>query len=157
MWRRGGIATIWRLVPRTLAPYAALLLAAACGGGGEKTPTDPTEPAGNGLQYSLASLGRMGLPADAELENCKLTRFYSGKLTLDPDTGDWEFVLQVHDDDGDRGFYDHGTAESDGGDVWFESDMSGVSYRGTASTSDVTIMYDWCFNGEPDVQLVFDR
>jgi hypothetical protein len=143
MWRRGGIPNIRRLVPLTLLPCAALLLAAGCGGG-DKTPTDPTGPTGNTVEFSLVALGRMGLPADAELEECKLTRFYSGDIKLDANTGDW-------------GYQDHGTAEVDGADVWFDSDMSGASYRGTVSGSDVTIMYDWCFNGVPDVQLVFAR
>jgi hypothetical protein len=159
MWRRGRIPNIRRLVPLTLLPCAALLLAAGCGGG-DKTPTDPTGPTGptgNTVQFSLVALGRMGLPADAELEDCKLTRFYSGDIALDANTGDWQIVLQVHDDSGDWGYQDHGTAEVDGADVWFDSDMSGASYRGTVSGSDVTIMYDWCFNGVPDVQLVFAR
>jgi len=43
--------------------------------------------------------------------------------------------------------------------VLFESDESGVTYNGTVNQdgTEVTIQYDWCFDGVPDVQLVFDR
>jgi hypothetical protein len=149
---RGGIPTIRRLAP--LPAYAALLLAAACGGGGDKTPTGPTD---NSIQFSLAALGRAGLPADAQVEDCKLTRFYSGQIKLDPNSDAWQIGLEVHDDTGDWGYVDRGTAHVDGTTVWFDSDISGVSYRGTVSNNEITIMYDWCANGVPDVQLVFDR
>ena len=37
------------------------------------------------------------------------------------------------------------------------SDVSGSTYQGTLDGSEATIMYDWCYDGVPDVQLVFDR
>ena len=41
--------------------------------------------------------------------------------------------------------------------VSFDSQISGSSYQGTVDGGEVTIMYDWCYNGVPDVQLVFDQ
>ena len=136
-----------------LVPWPTLLLAAACGG--DKGPSGPggdMEP----ITYDLVSLGRMGLPADAQLEDCTVTRFYSGGLRV-TDDGSWEVRLQVHDVDGDWGYLDNGEVEEDGGEFWFVSDVSGSVYQGTLDGAEATIMYDWCYNGVPDVQLVFDR
>jgi hypothetical protein len=143
-----------------LAPTTALLTAIACGGGGDKSPTGPGDPAAdNTVQFQLVSLGLAGLPADAELEDCKLTRFYGGKIDINPTTGDWQIKLQVHDDSGDWGYLDKGGSEGNGTTVLFDSQVSGITYQGTvnANGTEVTIMYDWCANGVPDVQLVFDR
>jgi hypothetical protein len=41
--------------------------------------------------------------------------------------------------------------------VWLASKYSGATYPGTIDGGEVAIMYDWCYNGVPDVQLVFDR
>jgi hypothetical protein len=137
-----------------VAPWTALLLGIGCGGG-DKGPTGP----GGGeapVSYELASLGRVGLPADAQLEDCSLTRFYSGGLQL-TDDGSWQISLQVHDYSGDWGYLDEGEIEEDGAAVRFDSGVSGASYQGEVDGSEVKIMYDWCYNGVPDVQLVFDR
>jgi hypothetical protein len=147
-----------------LVPFPALLLAAACGGG-EKSPTGPNDPAPgpgpqqNRVEFRLASLGLVGLPADLQIEDCKLTRFYSGKIQIDPKSGEWQVDLQVHDDTGDWGFRDWGQSTGNGTDVLFDSDYSGITYQGTVNGNgtEVTMMYDWCANGVPDVQLVFDR
>jgi hypothetical protein len=59
-----------------LAAGSALLLAAACGGG-DKSPTGPTGPGGedpdnpNSVEFRLAALGLVGLPAHLEIEDCK--------------------------------------------------------------------------------------
>jgi hypothetical protein len=144
---------IRRLV--TLAPWTALLLAIGCGGG-DKGPSGPGGGQGP-VSSELVSLGRMGLPADAQLEDCTLTRFYGGGLEV-TDDGSWQITLQVHDNNyGDWGYADEGEIEEDGTTVWFVSDVSGSSYQGEVDGSEVRIMYDWCYNGVPDVQLVFDR
>jgi hypothetical protein len=143
MMRRSGI----------LAAGTAVLLAAACGGG----DNHPTGPGGGGMDtYDLVALGHAGLPADAELEDCMLTRFYSGGLQVDA-VGNWQILLQVHDESGDWGYMDQGQVEVDGTTVWFDSQVSGVSYQGAVDGTEVRIMYDWCANGVPDVQLVFDQ
>jgi hypothetical protein len=139
----------------TLAASTALLLGTACGGG-DKRPTGPGGEQGPD-SFELVSLGRVGLPADVALEDCTLTRFYGGRLDVTED-GSWRIALQVHDDNyGDWGYLDEGEIEEDGAAVWFDSGVSGASYQGAVDGSEVRIMYDWCYNGVPDVQLVFDR
>jgi hypothetical protein len=135
-----------------LVPWPTLLLAAACGGGDKGTGPGGMEQ----ITYDLVALGRAGLPADAQLEDCMLTRFYSGALKV-TDDGSWHINLQVHDESGDWGSEDWGEVEENGGAFWFVSDNDGSTYQGTLDGSEATIMYDWCYNGVPDVQLVFDR
>ena len=141
-------------------PLLAVLLAGC--GGGDKSPTGPNG-GGNGgggdsHELELVALGFAGLPADAQLEDCTLTRFYSGALQLNTRTGSWQINLQAHDDnDGDFGYEDDGQMETDeaSNTVWFNSDVSGSSYQGKVGGGEIKIMYDWCYNGVPDVQLVF--
>ena len=147
-----------------LVPFPALLLAAACGSGDNKSPTGPGEQGQgdnpNAIEFQLVALGRVGLPTDAQLEDCGVTRFYGGKINIDPNSGEWDIHLRVHDDNsGDWGYLDSGRSVGDDETVLFESDVSGVTYNGTVNGdgTEVTIMYDWCFDGVPDVQLVFDR
>ena len=136
------------------AAGSALLLAAACGGG-DKSPTGPGGgDGGNTASYKLVALGLAGLPADTQLEDCKETRFYSGALQVSAD-GSWQIKLQVHDDTGDWGYLDKGQIEEDGTTVWFDSQISDLSYEGTVDGNELDIMYDWCANGVPDVQLRF--
>lgn len=139
----------------TLAPWTALLLGTGCGGG-DKGPTDPGGGQGP-ISFELVALGLAGLPADAQLEDCTLTRFYGGRLQV-TDDGSWQIRLQVHDgNDGDWVYGDDGEVEEDGATLWFHSAYSGSSYPATVDGSAIKIMYDWCYNGVPDVQLVFDR
>jgi hypothetical protein len=146
-----------------LTPFTVLLAAAACGGDKNPTgPADPTGPGGGGepVQFQLVALGRAGLPADVEVEDCTLTRFYGGSIKIDPATGQWQISLKVHDKNyGDWGYKDEGGSEGDGTTVFFDSQISGTSHEATvnADGTEVKIMYDWCENGVADVQLVFDR
>ena len=148
----------------TWLPWTTLLIAAVGCGGDNKSPTGPGDQ-GEGdnptaIEFQLVALGRVGLPTDAQLEDCGVTRFYGGKINIDPNTGQWDIHLRVHDDEsGDWGYLDSGRSVGDDETVLFESDVSGVTYNGTVNGdgTEVTIMYDWCFDGVPDVQLVFDR
>jgi len=111
-----------------LSPWTALLMAAIGCGGGDKSPTGPGGGGGGGdvAELELVRLGLAGLPADAEIEDCTLTRFYGGRITIDNQTGAWEITLQVHDNNyGDWGYRDEGQAEVDGETVWFDSQVSG--------------------------------
>ena len=141
---------------RIVAAGSALLLAAACGGG-DKSPTGPGNGGGGDARtYHLVALGRAGLPADAQVEDCMLTRFYSGGLQVNAN-GTWKITLKVHDDSGDWGYMDQGQIEEDGETVWFDSQVSELSHEGTVDGTEVRISYDWCENGVADVQLVFDQ
>ena len=93
MQRNERIRRLMRLVP-----WPTLLLAAACGG--DKGPTGPGGGDMEQITYDLVSLGRAGLPADAQLEDCLLTRFYSGALKV-TDDGSWQDHPPVHDERGD--------------------------------------------------------
>jgi hypothetical protein len=150
MWWRESLRHLSKL-----SPWPALLMVAVGCGGGDKSPTGPG--GGDVAEFELVSLGLAGLPADTQLEDCTATRFYGGAIRLDQASGQWQIALQVHDDSGDWGYRDEGQAEVDGETVWFDSQISGTSYAGTVSGTEVKIMYDWCYNGVPDVQLVFAR
>jgi hypothetical protein len=140
-----------------LASAIALLTAACGGGGGDNNPTDPgNQNGGDAVNFDLVALGFAGLPADTQIEDCKETRFFGGTLHLDA-TGKWQMKLKVHDDTGDWGSIDSGQFEQDGSTMQFTSQYSGASYQGSFNGTELKIMYDWCFNGVPDVQLVFDK
>ena len=139
-----------------LGAASAILLATACGGG-DKAPTGPG--GGNGVEgtYALVALGRAGLPTDVQVEDCILTRFFEGGLKLNGD-GTWQMRLHFYDDNyGDSGYTDEGEYEQDGSTVWLGSQYSGATFQGNIAGGEVSFMYDWCYNGVPDVQLVFDR
>ena len=150
-----------------LSPWTALLVAALGCGGGDKSPTGPTGPGGGqnpggstAIEFELVRLGLVGLPTDTQFEDCPVTRFYTGQIAIEPKTGQWQIDLRVHDDiDGDWAYRDYGASAGDGETVLFDSEISGVTYEGTVNedATEIKIMYDWCFNGVPDVQLVFDR
>jgi hypothetical protein len=148
---------------RTLSPWTLMLIAAVGCGGDDKGPTGPGDPVPNdnpnAIEFQLVALGRVGVPTDAQLEDCGVIRFYGGRIEIDPNSGEWQIHLRVHDQSGDWGYLDTGWSVGDDATVLFESDVSGVTYEGTVNDdgTEVTIMYDWCFDGVPDVQLVFDR
>ena len=138
-----------------LAAGSALLLAAACGGG-DKGPTGPggDDIAGN---YELVALGGTGLPADVQPEDCIVTRFYSGRIQLN-ENGTWQLRLQFHNDnEGDSGYGDDGQFEQHGATVRLESGYSGSTYQATFNGDEMNVMYDWCYDGRPDVELTFGR
>jgi len=141
-----------------LAVASAVLLATGCGGGGDKSPTGPGG-GGNGVtgEYELVALGRAGLPTDVEVEDCIVTRFFEGGLKLNDD-GTWKLGLHIYDDNyGDSGYLDEGEYEQDGSTLWLWSVYYEATFQGTVDGGEVSIMYDWCENGVPDVQFVFDR
>jgi hypothetical protein len=85
-----------------------------------------------------------------QVEDCIVTRFFEGGLKL-YDDGTWKIRLHIYDDNyGDSGYEDEG-------DVWPWSVYYEATFQGTVDDGVVSIMYDWCENGVPDVQLVFDR
>jgi hypothetical protein len=140
----------------TILSAAAALLLGACGGG-NSNPTGPARGGGGGEvdTWRLVALGRAELPTDAQVEDCPVTHFYSGKLEL-RDGDAWRLTLQVHDDSGDWGYEDDGVYQDDGDSGWFRSNVSGVTYQAMYNGPDMGIMYDWCFNGQPDLLLVFE-
>jgi hypothetical protein len=151
-----------------LAATSALLLPAACGGGSSPTGPGPDpdpqpgpgpEPQptpGNGLagDYRLARIGFVSLPAYLTVEDCGATRFAGGGMRV-YDDGTWEFAIAIQNDFGDTQFDNGGSFEQAGGALWFEAD-DGESFQGTVDEDGViAIDYDYCQNGETDMQLVF--
>jgi hypothetical protein len=133
-----------------------LLLATGCGGGDENPigPGDGEAPVG---EYELVALGRIELPAHVQVEDCITTRFYGGRLRLSGN-GTWQMEIGFSDDNyDDATASDEGGFEQQGATVWLTSGYSGVAHQGTLDGRVVRIMYDWCFNGVPDVQLVMAR
>ncbi len=73
------------------------------------------------------------------------------------DDGTWEFAVAIQNDFGDTRFDNAGSYEQQGGALWFESDY-GESFQGTIDQDGViAIDYDYCQNGQTDIQLVFAR
>jgi hypothetical protein len=141
-----------------LGPVLSLLLGTGCGGGGDKSPTGPGGGGDGGTaRFELMSIGKVGLPADLNVEDCTLTRFYGGQMVV-TDDGSWELRLRVHDGNyGDWQSLDSGEVEDDGNNLWFVSDYSGARNPVEVDGPEIRMMYDWCFNGVPDIQLVLDR
>jgi hypothetical protein len=141
-----------------LAAASAVLLATACGGGDNKGPTGPGG-GDNGVtgEYELVTVGRSALPTDVQIEDCIPTRFFEGQLKL-LDDGTWKLGLHLYDDNyGDSGYLDEGEWEQDGSTVQLYSVYYRATFEGRLTGNEVSIMYDWCENGVPDLQFVFDR
>ena len=143
---------------RILAAGSALVLAAC---GGDKSPTGPGDGGNDGgddvaAEFTLASIGFVGLPAYLTIEDCTPTRFTGGGMWF-YDDGSWEFAIAIQNDDGDTRFDNGGWYEQAGGALWFEAD-DGETFQGTIDEDGVIrIDYDYCQNGQTDIQLVFAR
>ena len=142
----------WRHI---LAGSALVLAAAGCGG--DKSPTGPGG-GGNGLTgtYTLARIGLVSLPAYLTIESCMPTRFTDGSLKINDD-GTWAIAVAVQNDDGDTKLDDDGDYEQEGTALWFDSATFGDSFQGTVEDGVIKMDYDFCSNGQSDIQLVFGR
>ena len=152
---------------RILAVSSVLVLAAC--GGGDKSPTGPGPGPGPGPgrgngngkdgitgDYALARIGFVSLPAYLTIEDCAPTRFTGGGMRF-YDDGTWEFAVAIQNDFGDTRFDNAGSYEQQGGALWFESDY-GETFQGTIDQDGViAIDYDYCQDGQTDIQLVFAR
>jgi hypothetical protein len=145
----------WR---RALA-IASLLLATACGG-----HTDPSGPADDGGNdkgavigaYDLAAIGKVALGNELQIETCIPVRFTGGVMNV-YENGAWDFTVQVATQNGNGQFRDWGTYEQAGTALWFASEPYGDNFEGTFDGAEVKLDYDFCPNGETDIQLVFDK
>jgi hypothetical protein len=150
---------------RILVGGWVVLLASACGGG-----DGPTAPGGNGGNgggnggngdiagaYDLINLGgRVSLPIDLQIEACPMVRFMGGGLKLYGD-GTWEMAVELQDENGPQKLSDQGNYEQEGTDLWFESADYGDSFEGSVDGTVVKFDYDYCPNGETDIQFWFQR
>ena len=171
---------------RILATVTAVLMATACGGG-DHNPTGPGggfggDHGGNGGggnggggngdggnggggndggqtgfagDYRLFSVGFIALPADLTFDQCNPTRVLGGALRMNDD-GTWEFAVQMIQFGADDELDDEGTWQWDGTLLHFQSDAYGDSF--TAKIDDgIRMDYDYCPDGQSDIQLVFGK
>jgi hypothetical protein len=141
-----------------LAVLAVTSVAASACGGGDKGPTGPGGgDDGIAGEYQLVNLGgRVSLPIDLAIESCQMMRFLGGGLRLSAD-GTWQMVIALQDGNGPQRLEDEGSFQQDGADLWFESADYGDSFGGTVNGTVVTMDYDYCPNGESDIQFWFQR
>lgn len=138
---------------RTL-PVAGLLLAGACGGGDAGTG-----PGGGALSgtYQLMGINEDGLPEVAQMEDCSPARFTSGSMVLDED-GNFELSIVYDDEGGQAGFEDHGQFQRQGdAGLSFDSEAWGDRFDGEIDGDLVVLYYDFCTNGEADIDFVFEK
>jgi hypothetical protein len=157
---------------RILAACSALLLAAACGGG-DKSPTGPGPGGndggdngggnnggggGNGFagDYQLLSVGKIALPANLTFDQCDPARVFGGALRMNAD-GTWEFAISLADAYGTNDeFDDEGTWQWDGTRLQFQSEAYGDSFSAKIDGA-IMMDYDYCPDGQSDIQLVFGQ
>jgi len=137
--------------------FAALALCSTLvltGCGGSDKNTGPGGGGGLGGQFELVGINEDGLPESEVIEDCSETVFYSGSLTLDGNS--FEMRIELDDDDAEDWLGDHGTFERDGNDLYFSSEAWGDEFEGEVEGSLVVLYYDYCANGEADVDFVFE-
>ena len=152
---------------RVLAAGSARRGAAACGGGHDG-PTGPGGGNGGGNNggggdnalvgdYSLFSVGFVSLPADLTFDHCDPARVFGGALRMNAD-GTWMFTVQLADQYSPHDeLNDEGTWTWDGGTrVAFQSDAYGDSFTAKIDAG-LRMDYDYCPDGQSDIQLVFSK
>jgi hypothetical protein len=144
----------WR---RALA-IASLLLATACGG--HTNPAGPGNDDGGdtGLvgAFDLAAIGKVALGTELQIETCIPVRFLGGEMNV-YENGAWDITLDITSAHGQSQFRDWGTWEQAGADLWFTSEPYGDEIEGKFDGVEAKLDYDFCGNGETDIQLVFDK
>ena len=162
----------WNGMSRSLRFLAmsAVLLATACGGGSTTGPNGGGGGGGGGGGnggggnggggdgiagvYTMVALGFVSLPFDAVIEDCGTTRFNGGDLQLAND-GTWKFAIDTEDENGPQEFDDAGEFELDGTTLRFNSETYGDSFTGKLEGTVARLDYDFCANGQSDIQFVF--
>jgi hypothetical protein len=144
-----------------LLATSAVLLANACGGGSTTGPNGGGGGgggAGDGIAgvYIMVALGLASLPFDVMIEDCGTTRFNGGDLQLEND-GTWKFAIDTEDENGPQEFDDAGEYELDGTTLRFTSETYGDSFTGKLDGTVARLDYDYCADGQSDIQFVFLR
>jgi hypothetical protein len=85
-----------------------------------------------------------------------MRRFIGGGLWL-YDDGTWEMVIGYEDANGRQELDDAGDFEQDSSDLQFASADYGDSFQGTVDGTVVKVDYDFCPNGQTDMQPWFQR
>lgn len=139
----------WRRMARAAAAGIALLCG-ACGSDG----AGPGGGDGVDGTYELVGINNTDVPAVVQMEACSPSRFVSGSLSLG--TGHWQVSVQIEDETGTHWLEDEGNYERDGIELAFESQVYGDWFDGELEDGLVVLYYDFCSNGEHDIDLVFE-
>ena len=141
---------------RILAVGSVLVLAAC--GGGDKSPTGPGPgpgSAGDGVVAGSSpwpGSASSPSPRTSRSRTATPTRFTGGGMRF-YDDGSWEFAVAIQNDFGDTRFDNAGWYEQQGGALWFEVGRR-REFQGTIDQDGViAIDYDYCQNGQTDIQL----
>jgi hypothetical protein len=132
-----------------------VLLCGACGGGDGGTGPGGGGGAGLAGAYDLVGINNTEVPAVVQIENCDIVRFMGGSLEVG--NGSWELDVNLQFEYGNDRLVDGGTFERDGDLLEFESAQYGDRFEGELDGGVVWLYYDWCSDGNHDVDLVFER
>jgi hypothetical protein len=160
---------------RRLACALTLSLAVGCGGG-----HNPVEPGGGnggggngggnggggdvgggdqGIagEYQLVNYGgRVSLPIELQIEGCPAVTFTGGGLTI-YDNDSWYLTLDYTDANGADYLEDEGSLVQNGTALSFTSADYGDTFQGSVDGRVVKFDYDWCPDGQSDMQPWFAR
>ncbi len=138
-----------------VAAAGALLLSAGCGGDGGST-----DPGGGGGgptgTYLLVGINNTAVPAVAQMEHCTPSAFTGGSLILSAGGG-WSFGIELEDETGAHVLRDRGRFEREGDELAFVSEQFGDQFEGEVEDGLVVLYYDFCANGEADIDFVFEK
>jgi hypothetical protein len=137
-----------------LVAIGTTLLAGACGGDG-----GATGPGGGGSltgTYFLVGVNDEAVPAVAQMERCTPSAFTAGSLIVDAE-GNWRFGIELEDETGRHVLEDNGRLRRDGDELAFSSARYGDRFEGETEEDLIVLYYDFCANGEHDVDFVFER
>ena len=83
-------------------------------------------------------------------------RFIGGGLRLNDD-GTWQLVVELQDENGPQELDDEGYFAQYDTELLFESTDYGDSFRGTIDGTVAKLDYDFCPDGQSDIQFWFQR
>lgn len=137
-----------------VAAIGALLLSGACGG------DNGTGPGGGGGgvggNYQLIGVNDIEVPAVVQMEHCTPSRFTDGALVLDGN-GSWQLAIELEDETGQHVLQDAGQFRRQGEELAFDSEAYGDRFYGEIDEGLVFLYYDFCSNGEHDIDFVFEK
>jgi hypothetical protein len=147
-----------RRASRAVAGWSAVLLIAACGGEtrGSDAVTGPgmAELAGD---YALVGLNGATVPATVQPDDCELSRWVNGRMTLAVD-GSWQMELNWTDDGNNpQVLRDNGRYRVAGRRLSFQSNVFGDQFDGAVDGAEVLFFYDFCDTGRGDLHFAFSQ
>ena len=140
------------------AAIGSALLLAACGGDGNTAPGD----GGDGPDGSLAGIHELigvndqGLPVTTAPEDCTSTKFWGGKIRL-TDDGSWDIVVDWSDETGNFQLRDGGDFEQEADTHLLLRSEEGDLYGGIVHDDAIVVTFDFCHDGQPGTDFVFER